>query len=99
MRRFSVSLLILLAGMGARVEGQQRSLVRINYVDANLPEVIRSLAAALDVNVVLTGVPDKKLTFQTPQPVPVSEVGAVLEAILESEGFIGHVGGAHQFSV
>jgi len=87
-RRFSVALLILVVAIGARVEGQQRSLVRINYVDANLSEVIRSLAAALDVNVVLTGVPNKKLTFQTPQAVPVSEVGAVLEAILESEDLI-----------
>jgi general secretion pathway protein D len=87
-RRLIVTLLILAAAVAARVEGQQRSLVRINYVDANLAEVIRSLAATLDVNVVLTGVPDKKITFQTPQPVPLGEVGAVLEAILESEDLI-----------
>ncbi len=70
------------------VEAQQPPMVRINYVNADLGDVIRSLAATLGVNVVLTGVPVKRLTFQTPQPVPAPEVGAVLEAILESEELV-----------
>ena len=62
--------------------------VRINYVNADLGDVIRSLAAVLGVNVVLTDVPNRRITFQTPQPVPAAQVGAVLEGILESQGLV-----------
>ena len=88
MRGTVVALLLLVALPASRLEAQQPATVRINYVNANLADVIRSLGAALDLNVVLTGVPAKRITFQTPEPVRVSEVGAVLEAILESEELI-----------
>jgi general secretion pathway protein D len=67
---------------------QQPPTVRINYVNADLGDVIRSLAAVLGVNVVLTDVPIRRITFQTPEPVPAPQVGAVLEAILESQGLV-----------
>jgi len=41
----------------ARTEAQQPQTTRINYVNADLADVIRSLGAVLGVNVVLTGVP------------------------------------------
>ncbi|HEX6104604.1 MAG TPA: secretin N-terminal domain-containing protein [Gemmatimonadales bacterium] len=83
-----MALLLLTASLAPRVEAQQPATVRINYVNASLPDVIRSLAASLDLNVVLADVPARRITFQTPQPVRVSEVGAVLEAILESEELV-----------
>jgi general secretion pathway protein D len=67
---------------------QQPQSVRINYVDADLRDVIRSLAAVLGVNVVLTDVPGKRVTLQTPAPVPAAEVGAVLEAVLEAQELV-----------
>ena len=67
---------------------QQPATVRINYVNADLGDVIRSLAAVLGVNVVLTDVPIRRVTFQTPEPVPAPQAGAVLEAILESQGLV-----------
>src|SRR2546427_435658 len=67
---------------------QQQQTIRINYVDADLGDVIRSLATVLGVNVVLTDVPSRRITFQTPEPVPAPQVGAVLEAILESQGLV-----------
>src|SRR2546429_5066940 len=67
---------------------QQPQPIRINYVNADLGDVIRSLATVLGVNVVLTDVPSRRITFQTPEPVPASQVGAVLEAILESQGLV-----------
>src|SRR5256885_14058493 len=67
---------------------QQPQTIRINYVNADLGDVIRSLATVLGVNVVLTDVPSRRITFQTPQPVPAPQVGAVLEAILESQGLV-----------
>ena len=72
--------LVLLVGLDAPVLLRAQEPVRINYVDAYLGDVIRSLAAVLGVNVVLTDVPSRRLTFQTPQPVPAPQVGAVLEA-------------------
>src|SRR3989449_2492336 len=67
---------------------QQPETIRINYVNADLGDVIRSLATVLGVNVVLPDVPSRRITFQTPEPVPAPQVGAVLEAILESQGLV-----------
>src|SRR5256886_12364203 len=67
---------------------QQPQTIRVNYVNADLGDVIRSLATVLGVNVVLTDIPNRRITFQTPQPVPAPQVGAVLEGILESQGLV-----------
>jgi general secretion pathway protein D len=80
--------MVLLGAAPALVQGQEPSTVRINYVDADLRDVIRALAAVLGVNVVLTDVPSKRITLQTPEPVPAPQVGAVLESILESQGLV-----------
>jgi general secretion pathway protein D len=70
------------------VRAQQPGTVRINYVDADLRDVIRSLAAVLGVNVILTDVPSKRITLQTPEAVAASQAGAVLESVLESQGLV-----------
>ncbi len=89
MKRPSLILLLwLLVSAAPRAAGQQPPTVRINYVNADLTDVIRSLAAVLNVNVVLANVPSRRITFQTPEPVPATQVGAVLEAILESQGLV-----------
>jgi general secretion pathway protein D len=72
----------------AGAAAQQPPTIRINYVNADLGDVIRSLAVVLGVNVVLTNVPNRRITFQTPEPVPAPQVGGVLEAILESQGLV-----------
>ena len=72
----------------ARIRLENGSTIRINYVNADLGDVIRSLAVVLGVNVVLTNVPNRRITFQTPEPVPAAQVGGVLEAILESQGLV-----------
>jgi general secretion pathway protein D len=77
---------LLAAATGA--PAQQPPAIRINYVNANLGDVIRSLAAVLNLNVVLTDVPSRRITFQTPEPVPAPQVGAVLEAILDGQGLV-----------
>ena len=82
-------LVLLAAGVAAMpAAAQQPTPVRINYVNADLADVIRSLATVLGVNVVLTDVPSRRITFQTPEPVPAAQVGAVLEAILESQSLV-----------
>ena len=62
--------------------------VHLNFVNAQLSDVVRSMAVILGVNVVLTGVPDRRISFSTPRPVPVDQVGGVLESILESNGLV-----------
>jgi len=79
---------LLLASPPQRAAAQQPQTIRINYVNADLGDVIRSLAVVLGVNVVLTNVPNRRITFQTPEPVPAAQVGGVLEAILESQGLV-----------
>jgi general secretion pathway protein D len=89
MRSRTWLLITVLVGVVALPVGaQQPGTVRINYVDADLRDVIRSLAAVLGVNVILTDVPSKRITLQTPEPVVASQAGAVLESVLESQGLV-----------
>jgi len=62
---------------------------RLNYVNADIRDVIRSLGTVLGVNVLLSeDVPAERVTYTTAAPVPFEQVSAVLEAILESEGLV-----------
>lgn len=61
---------------------------RLNYVNADLRDVIRSLADLLGLNVVLNNVPATRITFTTTTPVPTAQLGVVLESILESNGLV-----------
>ena len=83
-------LLVALLGAPSQAVAQQPrpQTIRINYVNADLADVIRSLATALGVNVVLIDVPTRRITVRTPQPVPVPQVGSLLEAVLESQGLV-----------
>jgi len=63
--------------------------MRLNYVNADIRDVVRSLATVIGVNVLISEeIPARRVTYTTPAPVPVAEVGSVLEAILESEGLV-----------
>jgi general secretion pathway protein D len=86
--RACLAVAVLLVGTPVVGQPQEPRTIRINYVDADLGEVIRSLAATVGLNVVLTDVPSARITFQTPAPVAESQVGAVLESILESQGLV-----------
>ncbi len=92
MRRHAMSLvlevLLVLSVAGARRLDAQERPTQINYVNAPLTDVIRSLAVALGQNVVLSDVPDARVTFSTPTPVARQDLGQVLESILESHGLI-----------
>jgi general secretion pathway protein D len=76
----------LLCGALSEVHAQTPST--LNYANARLADVIRSLAAALGVNVVLSDVPDKRITLSTVVPVRSDELPGVLESILEANNLI-----------
>ena len=90
--RIPVLLPALLLSMGAlgplasAAAAQQPTT--LNFVNARLADVIRSLAASLGVNVVLNEVPDRRITFTTSVPVRAAELGAVLESILEANELV-----------
>ena len=74
---------------GAAVDATAQQTMRLNYVNADIRDVIRSLASVLGVNVLITeDVASRRVTYTTPDPVPLDEIGEVLEAILESEGLV-----------
>ncbi len=63
--------------------------MRLNYVNADIRDVIRSLAAILGVNVLVTEtLPATRVTYTTAAPVPFDQLGAVFEAILESQRLV-----------
>jgi general secretion pathway protein D len=90
MRRFLVPLVAVLCLKAATAPllGAQERATQLNYVNAPLTDVIRSLAVALGQNVVLSDVPDARVTFSTPIPVARKDLGQVLESILESHGLV-----------
>jgi len=72
-------------GSGLRAQEQPTSL---NFVNTQLSDVVRSLATALGVNVVLIEVPDRRITFSTSVPVRPQDLGGVLESIMEANGLV-----------
>jgi general secretion pathway protein D len=92
MRRHAVSVVLALPlalaqGAALSLAAQERP-TQVNYVNAPLSDVIRSLALTLRLNVVLSDVPDARVTFSTPTPVARQDLGQVLESILESYNLI-----------
>ena len=63
--------------------------ITLNYANADVRDVIRSLSAMLGLNVLIAeDVPSRRVTYATPAAVATSELGGVLEAVLESEGLV-----------
>ena len=92
MRRNAVWLVLaLLSSLGnggeLRLAAQERP-TQVNFVNAPLTDVIRSLAVALRLNVVLSDVPPTRVTFSTPTPVAHEDLGQVLESLLESYNLV-----------
>jgi len=81
---FVLALLALVPSAGVTAQA-----TTLNYVDADIRGVIRSLAGMLGLNVLISqDVPDVQVTYTTATPVLPSEVGPVLEAILEAQGLV-----------
>lgn len=94
MKRVSLALITVLAAgivttsvLHAQVRTTPHGMA-LNFVDARLADVVRSLALSLGLNVVLTDVPDKRITFTTATAVDMNGVNAILESILESNGLV-----------
>jgi general secretion pathway protein D len=66
----------------------QEARTTLDFANAQLSDVIRSVATSMGMNVMLTDVPDRRVTFSTPVPLRREDLGAVLESILEAHGLV-----------
>ncbi|MBK6486928.1 MAG: hypothetical protein IPF98_08670 [Gemmatimonadetes bacterium] len=68
---------------------------RLDFRDAPLADVIRSLASAMGLTAVTSAVPaEARLTFSSAAPVATDELASLLEGILESNGLVAVVRGS-----
>jgi general secretion pathway protein D len=61
---------------------------RLDFRDARLGDVVRTLASALGLNAVITDSADKRISFSTIAAVTSTDLPAILESILESNGLV-----------
>ena len=85
-RRIAVALSICAHGMAAPSAAAQGS--QLDFRDARLVDVIRSIAALAGLNVVLADIPDKRITFSTTAPASAADLPRILESILEANGLV-----------
>ncbi|HEX6941712.1 MAG TPA: hypothetical protein VF128_02225, partial [Gemmatimonadaceae bacterium] len=55
---------------------------RLDFQDARLVDVIRSIAALAGLNVVLADIPDKRISFSTTAPTSPADLPRMLETVL-----------------
>ncbi|HEY0930619.1 MAG TPA: secretin N-terminal domain-containing protein [Gemmatimonas sp.] len=81
-------------GGGARTAADSAAATRgqpgnsLDFANARLADVIRTLATMLGRTVILSDIPDVRVTFATPSAVSTSELERVLESVLEAHGLM-----------
>jgi general secretion pathway protein D len=82
-------LAVLAFGLGGPSATAAQQATRLNYANADIRGVIRSLAAMISLNVMITeDVPNTRVSYSTVSPVAHGDIGPILEAILEAEGLV-----------
>lgn len=95
LRALLLATLVVAPGAAAAQERAPSSATRLDFRDAPLADVIRSLAAAMGVTAVTSEVPaDARITFSTVAPVAAADLPALLEGILESRGLVAVLRGS-----
>jgi general secretion pathway protein D len=84
--RALLALALFAAPLGAQPQAGRP--VSLNFENARVTDVVRSVASMLGINVVFTDVPDKRISFNTTAPVRPEELGGVLESILEANNLV-----------
>jgi general secretion pathway protein D len=82
----TVLLAVTAAALGAQPQAGRP--VSLNFENARVTDVVRSVAAMLGLNVVFTDVPDRRISFNTAAPIRPEEIAGVLESILESNNLV-----------
>ncbi|MGH7562553.1 MAG: type II secretion system protein GspD [Gemmatimonadales bacterium] len=63
-----------------------RDSVRVRFLDADLRAVLQSLGALLDRPVLLAEIPQNRVTFETPRPIPRQGVLPILRGLVDVHG-------------
>lgn len=79
-------LALLLAVVGAPRAGAQGT--RLDFRDAPLADVIRSLASTMGLSVMVGDSATARVTFSTAAPVSAAELPGILESLLETHGLV-----------
>jgi general secretion pathway protein D len=88
-RRATVALLVWVHGVAAPSNvAAQGGGPQLDFRDARLVDVIRSIAALAGLNVVLADIPDKRITFSTTAPASAADLPRILESVLEANGLV-----------
>jgi general secretion pathway protein D len=86
-RRITVALAVCAHGIAAPSTAAAQG-PQLDFRDARLVDVIRSIAALAGLNVVLADIPDKRITFSTTAPASAADLPRILESILEANGLV-----------
>ncbi|MEO7964827.1 MAG: secretin N-terminal domain-containing protein [Gemmatimonadaceae bacterium] len=88
LREAIVASLLCCLVLSRNAASQSQQGVRLDFRDAPLAEVIRSIAGMMGLSVVADVPADKRISFSSPTPVAQAQLGAVLEGILETNGLV-----------
>lgn len=87
LRRATCAAVILASLYSAPASAQ--SGTRLDFRDAPLADVIRSLAGSLGLNAVVTdSIGERRITFSTAGPVSAEQLPSILESLLENNGLV-----------
>jgi general secretion pathway protein D len=81
-----LALVMAIGTLGAQPQAGRP--ISLNFENARLTDVVRSVASMLGINVVFTDVADKRVSFTTTAPVRPEELAGVLESILEANNLV-----------
>jgi general secretion pathway protein D len=88
-RRCAAAVLFCLAAALPLAAQDRAQGTRLDFRDAPLADVIRTIGAALGLSVVVSDVPaDRRISFSTAAPVLPADLPGVLESILENNGLV-----------
>ncbi len=73
---------------GALVSRGMAQGTRLDFRDAPLADVVRSLASAIGLSAIVSDGTGRRISFSTPGPVNASELPGILESILETHGLV-----------
>ena len=74
--------------LGAQVVAVRSPSNTLRFANAPLEDVIVAMGQMIGLTIVATDVPDRRVTLNTATPVRTTELGSILEALLESHGLV-----------
>jgi general secretion pathway protein D len=84
-RTIALVLTALAATAPARAPAQG---TRLDFRDAPLADVVRTLAAAIGLSAIVSDSADRRISFTTTGPVAAAELPGILESVLETHGLV-----------